>query len=145
MVLFEDTWLLHVLDPHSGHAELEPHLAAVLEAIASPDHRKSDAWPHRERFFEQDVGPSRWLMVVVDPEQEPARIVTALGCGHDDRPLDGCHEGCAEARHHGTPRQGPRHARHVPPAVGPDESHRWAPARPPRRLRDRGPTTPASR
>jgi hypothetical protein len=26
VVLFEDTWLRHVLDPHSGHVELEPHL-----------------------------------------------------------------------------------------------------------------------
>jgi hypothetical protein len=86
VVLFEDTWLRHVLDPHSGHAELEPHLEAVLEAIASPDHREPDAWPHRERFFKKDVGPSQWLMVVVDFEQEPARIVTALGYGHGRSP-----------------------------------------------------------
>jgi hypothetical protein len=86
VVLFEDTWLQHVLDPHSGHVELEPHLGAVLEAITSPDHRETDAWPHRERFFKKDVGPSLWLMVVVDSEQDPARIVTALGYGHGRSP-----------------------------------------------------------
>jgi|GEM_PF-3797894 hypothetical protein len=26
VVLFEDTWLLHILNPDGGHAELEPHL-----------------------------------------------------------------------------------------------------------------------
>jgi uncharacterized protein YuzE len=72
VVLFEDTWVLHILNLRSGHGELEPHLAAVLDCIASPDHREADAWPHRVRFFKQDVGPSRWLMVVLDFEQEPA-------------------------------------------------------------------------
>jgi hypothetical protein len=81
VVLFEDTWVLR-----SGHGELEPHLAAVLDCIASPDHREADAWPHRVRYFKQDVGPSRWLMVVLDFDQEPARIVTALGYGHGRSP-----------------------------------------------------------
>ncbi len=86
VVLFEDTWQRHVLDPQSGHVELEPHLGAALEAITSPDHREADAWSHRERFFKRDVGPSRWLMVVADSERDPARIVTALGYGHGRSP-----------------------------------------------------------
>jgi hypothetical protein len=86
VVLFEDTWRLHVLNPDHGHAELEPHLKAVLAALSSPDHREPDGWPDRERFFKRDVGPSRWLMVVVDSEKEPARIVTALGYGHGRSP-----------------------------------------------------------
>jgi len=86
VVLFEDTWLLHILDPHGGHDELEPHLKAVMDALASPDHREPDGWPHRERFFKRNVGPSSWLMVVVDYEQEPARIVTALGYRHGRSP-----------------------------------------------------------
>ena len=87
VILFEDTWVLHILDPRSGHGELEHHLPAVLDSIASPDHREADAWPQRVRFFKQDVGPSRWLMVVVDFEQEPARIVTALGYRHGRSPI----------------------------------------------------------
>ena len=86
VVLFEDTWRLHILNPHSGHAELEPHLGALLGAISSPDHREADSWPDRERFFKREAGPSRWLMVVVDSEQEPARIVTALGYRHGRSP-----------------------------------------------------------
>jgi hypothetical protein len=86
VVLFEDTWLLHVLNPDGGHIELEPHLAAVLAVLLDPDHREPDPRPSRERFFKQDVGPSKWLMVVVDSAQEPARIVTALGYGHGESP-----------------------------------------------------------
>lgn len=85
VVLFEDTWLRHILLPQQGHPELEPHLAAVLgcfpiQIIASQTHGR------RERFFKQDVGPSKWLMVVVDSAQDPARIVTALGYGHGESP-----------------------------------------------------------
>jgi hypothetical protein len=86
VVLFEDTWLRHILNPHQGHAELEPHLKAVLEAIESPDHREQESWPGRERFFKRDVGPSRWLMVVVDSAEEPVRIVTAFGYQHGRSP-----------------------------------------------------------
>jgi hypothetical protein len=83
VVLFEDTWHRHVL---RSHGELEPHLQDVVDTIASPDHREDDAWPHRERFFKRDVGPSRWLMVVVSSELAPARIVTALGYKHGRSP-----------------------------------------------------------
>lgn len=86
VVLFEDTWLRHILNPHSGHDELEPHLKAVLDAIESPDYRERESWPGRERFFKRDVGRSRWLMVVVDSAEEPARVVTAFGYGHGRSP-----------------------------------------------------------
>jgi hypothetical protein len=86
VVIFDDTWRDHILDPQEGHAELAPHLEAVLAAVAAPDHREADERPGRERFYKQDVGPSRWLMVVVDFGQEPARIVTALGYGHGRSP-----------------------------------------------------------
>jgi hypothetical protein len=79
VVLFEDTWLLHILDPHNGHPELGPYLPAVLSTILEPDHREPDPRPSRERFFKQHAGPSQWLIVVVDFEAEPPRIVTALG------------------------------------------------------------------
>ena len=86
VVLFEDTWRDHILDPEAGHAELAPYLHALLAAIVTPDHREQDEHPRRERFYKQDVGPSRWLMVVVSFEQEPARIITALGYGHGRSP-----------------------------------------------------------
>ena len=73
VVLFADTWNDHILDPDVGHAELAPHLDAVLATVTAPDHREPDDRPHRERFFKRDAGPSRWLMVVVDFEAQPAR------------------------------------------------------------------------
>jgi hypothetical protein len=79
VVLFEETWLLHILDRQNGHPELEPHLPGVLSTITQPDHREPDPRASRERFFKQHVGPSQWLIVVVDFEREPPRIVTALG------------------------------------------------------------------
>jgi hypothetical protein len=85
VVLFEDTWTQHILDLEN-HPELAVHLNDVLAAVASPDHREPDVRAHRERFFKEGGGPSRWLMVVVDFEQEPARIVTALGYGHGRSP-----------------------------------------------------------
>jgi hypothetical protein len=79
VVLFEDTWLLHILDPESGHPELHPYLTAVLATITQPDVREPDTRPSRKRFFSRYAGPSQWLVVVVDFEGEPPRIVTALG------------------------------------------------------------------
>ncbi len=86
MVLFEDTWRDHILDPEVGHAEMAPYLDALLAVIATPDHREQDERPSRERFYKQGVGPSRWLMVAVSSEQKPARIITALGNGHGRSP-----------------------------------------------------------
>jgi hypothetical protein len=86
VVVFADTWQDHIVDPESGHVEMAPHLDAVLTTVSMPDHREPDPFETRERFYKQGVGPSRWLMVVVSFEQEPARIVTALGYGHGRAP-----------------------------------------------------------
>jgi hypothetical protein len=86
VVVFKDTWRDHIVDPEAGHLEMAPHLDAVLATVAAPDHREPDERPRRERLFKQDVGPSRWLMVVVDFGHVPARIVTALGYGHGKSP-----------------------------------------------------------
>ena len=88
VVIFADTWQDHILDPEVGHAEMAPHLDAVLGAMAAPDHREADERPHPARVYKRDAGPSRWLMVVVDFEQEPARVVTALGYGHGRAPTE---------------------------------------------------------
>jgi hypothetical protein len=44
--------------------------------------------PTREPCFERDVGPSEWLMVDADFEQNSPRIVTALGYGHGLSPIE---------------------------------------------------------
>lgn len=67
------------------HPELASHLEAVIQTVATPDHLEPDTLPARTRFYRRAVGPSRWLMVVVSYEQEPARIITALANRTDPR------------------------------------------------------------
>jgi len=81
VVLDEDGWQ-HILNEH---AEMARHQAVVLAAVARPDHRDDDPRPGRERFWRERVGPSRWLFVVVDFNEIPARVVTAFG-RRDDPP-----------------------------------------------------------
>jgi hypothetical protein len=53
--------------------------AAVLDVVAAPEHVEDDPMRHdRKRYFSRNVGPSRWLLVVVSYEQVPARIVSAF-------------------------------------------------------------------
>jgi hypothetical protein len=55
--------------------EIEPHRAAVIRAVAAPDHVAPDpSFEQRGRYYARDVGPSRWLLVVVSCEQTPAGI-----------------------------------------------------------------------
>jgi len=81
VVLDERGWR-HVVEEHP---EMGPHAAGVMDTIARPDHREDDPRPHRERFWRERLGPSRWLFVVVDFAQIPARVVTAFG-RRDDPP-----------------------------------------------------------
>ncbi|MFT3866638.1 MAG: hypothetical protein QM729_20445 [Solirubrobacterales bacterium] len=68
------------------HPELAPHLSDVLRAVASPDHVAADpVFGGRQRFYLRGAGPSRWLLVVVSYEQEPARIISAFGNRKDPR------------------------------------------------------------
>lgn len=50
-----------------------------MGTVANPDHRIDDRRPGRERFYRRGVGPSRWLLVVVDYSAVPARVITAFG------------------------------------------------------------------
>jgi hypothetical protein len=60
------------------HAELAPHLGDALRAISNPDHAIPDpAERGRRHHYLRHVGPSRWLLVVISYEQEPARLITA--------------------------------------------------------------------
>ena len=61
------------------HPEIIPFLESVLGAVAAPDHVAPDpVRKRRTRYFKQGAGPSRWLLVVVSYEQQPARIVSAF-------------------------------------------------------------------
>lgn len=67
------------------HPELRDLLEQVLEVISAPDHVEPDPQADRRRYYQRSVGPSKWLMVVVSFEQEPARIITALALRKDPK------------------------------------------------------------
>lgn len=68
------------------HPELGPHLADVLHAISEPDLVTPDQiFDGRRRHYLRNAGPSRWLLVVLSYEQEPARLITAFANRKDPR------------------------------------------------------------
>lgn len=68
------------------HPELASHLADVLRAIAEPDEIFNDpVYARRRRHYLRGAGPSRWLLVVLSYEQEPARVISAFGIRKDPR------------------------------------------------------------
>lgn len=81
VVVDADAWR-HIVEEHP---EMAPHAAGIRATIAQPDHCENDPRPSRERFWRERVGPSRWLFVVVDFTETPARVVTAFG-RRDDPP-----------------------------------------------------------
>lgn len=66
----------HILDEHG---EMTSHREAILATVSAPHHRAPDPRPARERYWRRGLGPSRWLLVVIDFSTDPARIVTAYG------------------------------------------------------------------
>ena len=83
VILPERVWANKVL---RDHPEMTSLAGAVLRTVAAPDHVVPDpVRDNRKRYFRQGAGPSRWLLVVVSYEQEPARIVTAFGVRKDPR------------------------------------------------------------
>lgn len=83
VVLLGRVWHAKVLH---DHPEMEGHTNSVLRAVAAPSHTAIDpAYENRRRYYLLGAGPSRWLMVVVSYEQEPARIISAFGNRKDPR------------------------------------------------------------
>jgi hypothetical protein len=68
-----------------SHPDVADHLDAIIETVAAPDHVEPDLRPQRTRFYKRKIGPSRWLLVVVSFEQEPARIITAVANRKDPK------------------------------------------------------------
>ena len=68
------------------HPELATHLDGVLQAISEPDMILNDpVYERRRRHYLRGAGPSRWLLVVLSYEQEPARVISAFGVRKDPR------------------------------------------------------------
>jgi hypothetical protein len=54
------------------------HVDAILATVARPDFRAEDPIPGREHFYRRHIDLKRWLRVVVECEDDPGHIVTAL-------------------------------------------------------------------
>lgn len=65
--------------------ELVGYRDEVVATVATPDHVSPDQRDERLRYYRRHVGPSRWLVVVVSYEQDPARIITAFASRKDPR------------------------------------------------------------
>jgi hypothetical protein len=75
VLLTDRTWA-HVV---TEHFEMRGQLAAVLNALKTPDYYQVDSRPGRERYFKRAVGPDRWLRVVVQFRGDHDVVVTAFG------------------------------------------------------------------
>ena len=75
VVVFDAGTRLHLA---LGRPDLMDEADLILGVVAHPDHRTHDSLPGREHFYRQDLDPQRWLRVVVDFNEEPAWVVTAL-------------------------------------------------------------------
>ncbi len=60
------------------HAELADDLVGVLAAVAEPQERLSGGSTLEEWYYRREIGPSRWVKVVVHYEEGEGRIVTAF-------------------------------------------------------------------
>jgi len=84
VVVFDYESWLHLAT--GARPEMLDHVDAILATVALPHHRAHDPLPGRERFYARHVLlPDRWLRVIVDYDEIPARIVTALVQPDDPR------------------------------------------------------------
>jgi uncharacterized DUF497 family protein len=57
-----------------------------LRAVSTPDHVAADPdSAARKRFYVRGACPSRWLLVVVSYEQQPARIISVFANRKDPK------------------------------------------------------------
>jgi hypothetical protein len=74
--LTDERWA-HIIRP-DGHPDLETLQDQVLEAVAHPDLHLTGRKANEEWFLVAEVGPSRWVQVVVAFGAERGWIVTAF-------------------------------------------------------------------
>jgi hypothetical protein len=80
LIRLEPRGWAHIVD---GHPDMAPHQDTILAALALPDHEDRDERTGRQRYWRRGLGPSRWLVVVVEFEDEVGRVVTAFASRKD--------------------------------------------------------------
>jgi hypothetical protein len=73
----------HIVDDRDGHPELRAYIAGVMLAVSEPHEQRAGRRNNEQWYFLRNVGPSRWLQVVVAYEEERGWIVTAFGRRRD--------------------------------------------------------------
>ncbi len=83
MILDEAVWSEKIV---RDHPEVVSHKDDALRTVSGPDHVAPDpSLADRTRYYARDVGPSRWLLVVVSYEQTPARIISVFANRKDPK------------------------------------------------------------
>jgi hypothetical protein len=83
VVLDEIVWCEKIV---RDHPEVALHRDEALRTVSEPDHVAADpSFAGRKRYYARDVGPSRWLLVVVSYEQRPARIISVFANRKDPK------------------------------------------------------------
>ena len=83
-VVFDSGSHLHLAE--GQRAWLLDYVDVILGAIEVPNFCEDDPIPGRERFYRADfLTPGRWLRVVVDFNEIPGWVVTALDQANDPR------------------------------------------------------------
>lgn len=83
-VVFDYESWLHLAD--GGRPELLDQLDAVVATVQMPLHHADDPIAGRERFYARHpLLRTRWLRVIVDFTEDPARVVTAFVLYGDPR------------------------------------------------------------
>ena len=72
IVLEQERW-----DHISKHEQLDGHELAVMRAVENADKRRDGNRPDREVIYGKDLGPNRWLAVVVEYDGLQGRVITA--------------------------------------------------------------------
>ena len=66
--------------------DLSGQVDSIIGAVSLPDYREDDPVGGRERYYRRNIlHPRRWLRVIVDLNESPARIVTVLIQQNDPR------------------------------------------------------------
>jgi hypothetical protein len=82
-VLDDSAWEQKIV---RDHPEVASHREDALRAVSAPDHTAPDPnSDDRTRYYARNVGPSRWLLVIVSYEQTPARIISVFANRKDPK------------------------------------------------------------
>jgi hypothetical protein len=73
----------HIVEDHDGHPDLDAYRTDVMLAISKPHEQRPGRRDNERWYFRRNVGPSRWLQVVVAYEEERGWIVIAFGRRRD--------------------------------------------------------------